>query len=217
MCSYSDISILNISQKIFALDGSNLGNILIWGTLTSKKGFLNETPKRRQTYWSQFANVKGNVFNIENIAGKKALISFYRFAQCPFCNLRIHELTKRYDELENKLEIIAIFDSPLDHLIKSTKKHKAPFEILADENFKYFDAYGVEKSLFKFFIGSVVNVHRLIKASLLGFVPLQFKGSMLTVPVDILIDETCNIEQVYYGRNTTDHMSLDEIFDFAKK
>ena len=40
---------------------------------------------------------------------------------------------------------------------------------------------------------------------------------MLTVPVDILIDETCNIEQVYYGRNTTDHMSLDEIFDFAKK
>ena len=162
-------------------------------------------------------SVKGNVFNIENIAGKKALISFYRFAQCPFCNLRIHELTKRYDELENKLEIIAIFDSPLDHLIKSTKKHKAPFEILADENFKYFDAYGVEKSIFKFFIGSVVNVHRLIKASLLGFVPLQFKGSMLTVPVDILIDETCNIEQVYYGRNTTDHVSLDEIFDFAKK
>ena len=40
---------------------------------------------------------------------------------------------------------------------------------------------------------------------------------MLTVPVDILIDETCSIEQVYYGRNTTDHMSLDEIFDFAKK
>ena len=139
-------------------------------------------------------SVKGNVFDIENIAGKKALISFYRFAQCPFCNLRIHELTKRYNELENKLEIIAIFDSPLDHLIKSTKKHKAPFEILADENFKYFDAYGVEKSIYKFFIGSVVNVHRLIKASLLGFVPLQFKGSMLTVPVDILIDETCKIE-----------------------
>ena len=69
-------------------------------------------------------SVKGNVFNIENIAGKKALISFYRFAQCPFCNLRIHELTKRYDELENKLEIIAIFDSPLDHLIKTQKSIK---------------------------------------------------------------------------------------------
>ena len=60
-------------------------------------------------------SVKGNVFNIENIVGKKALISFYRFAQCPFCNIRINELTKRYDELENKIEIIAIFYSTLDH------------------------------------------------------------------------------------------------------
>ena len=48
-------------------------------------------------------SVKGNVFDIENIAGKKALISFYRFAQCPFCNLTNHELTKRYNEIENKL------------------------------------------------------------------------------------------------------------------
>ena len=161
-------------------------------------------------------NVKGSVFKIRDIQGKKALISFYRFAQCPFCNLRVHELAQRYYELEDRLEIIAIFDSPLDHLIHSTKKHNAPFEILADENFKYFKEFEVEKSVWKFFVGSVVNVHRLIQASLKGFIPMKFKGSMLTVPVDILVNEKNVVEQVYYGRSTTDHMSLDEIFKFAK-
>ena len=113
------------------------------------------------------------------------------------------------------MNIIAIFDSPIDHLIRSTQKHNAPFEILADEKFKYFNIYGVEKSLWKFFVGSVLNFHRLIQASLKGFVPIQFKGSLLTVPVDILVNEKTIIEKVHYGRNTTDHMPIEDILSFA--
>ena len=81
-------------------------------------------------------NIKGGECDINALRGKKSLITFYRFAQCPFCNLRINEFVKRYDEFDNKLNIIAIFDSPLDHLIKSAERHNAPFDILADENFK---------------------------------------------------------------------------------
>ena len=162
-------------------------------------------------------SVKGYDFKIENILGKKALISFYRFAQCPFCNLRIHELIQEKKNLENKLEIIAIFDSPLDHLKSSMRKHNAPFEILADEKYKYFNTFNVEKSAWKFFVGSILNFHRLIRASLKGFIPLQYKGSVLTVPVDILINENSVVEKVYYGRNTTDHMDINEILDFAKR
>ena len=73
--------------------------------------------------------------------------------------MRINEFVRRYGELENKLNVVAIFDSPLNHLIESTKKHDAPFEILADESFKYFREYEVELSAWKFFLGSIVRFY----------------------------------------------------------
>ena len=38
---------------------------------------------------------------------------------------------------------------------------------------------------------------------------------MTIVPVDILINEKGIIEKVYYGKNTTDHLSFEEIRDFS--
>jgi hypothetical protein len=43
---------------------------------------------------------------------------------------------------------------------------------------------------------------------------MELKG-MTIVPVDVLINETGVIEKVYYGKNTTDHMSFDEIKNFS--
>ena len=162
-------------------------------------------------------NTKGGQFELNNIKGKKTLITFYRFAQCPFCNLRINELVKRYHEFQGNLNIVAVFDSPLDHLIKSTKRHNAPFEILADDSFKYFKEYEVERSAWKFFLGSIIRFYKIFDATLKGYIPLSFRGSLTTVPVDILVNDNGIIEKVHYGRNTTDHMNFEEILDFLHK
>ena len=162
-------------------------------------------------------NTRGQNFDIVSAQGKKTLVTFYRFAQCPFCNLRVNEFVRRYGELENKLNVVAIFDSPLNHLIESTKKHDAPFEILADESFKYFREYEVEQSAWKFFLGSIIRFYKFIPATLKGYIPLSFKGSLTIVPVDILLNENSVIENVYYGRNTTDHMSFEAILEFVNK
>ena len=160
-------------------------------------------------------STQGDTFDIKDLAGKKAIVTFYRFATCPFCNLRINEFTKRYRELGDTFQVIAIFDSPLDFLIKSTKKHNAPFKILADENFDYFKKYDVEQSAWKFLIGSTLGFFRLLKAFAKGYIPMQMKGSMRTVPVDILINEDGTIERAYYAKNTTDHLSFDEVKTFS--
>ena len=160
-------------------------------------------------------STQGDTFDIKDLAGKKAIITFYRFATCPFCNLRINEFSKRHGELGDNFEIIAIFDSPLDFLIKSAKKHNAPFKILADENFDYFKKYDVEQSTWKFLIGSTLGFFRLLNAFSKGYIPMQMKGSMRTVPVDILINEDGTIERAYYAKNTTDHLSFDEVKTFS--
>ena len=40
-------------------------------------------------------------------------------------------------------------------------------------------------------------------------------SGMTIVPVDILINKKGVIEKVYYGQNTTDHLSFDEIKYFS--
>ncbi len=78
-------------------------------------------------------NVDGTFFNLDDLKGKRYLLSFYRFAACPFCNLRIHEMVKSYKEFPKDFTIVSIFDSPLDNLQRHAAKHKAPFPILTDE------------------------------------------------------------------------------------
>ena len=56
------------------------------------------------------------------------MLSFFRFAACPFCNLRVHELVERFNEFGDDFTIVAVFDSPLDDLVRHTAKHRAPFQ-----------------------------------------------------------------------------------------
>lgn len=48
--------------------------------------------------------IDGSTFNLESMQGKRYIISFFRFASCPFCNLRVHELVKRFEELGENFE-----------------------------------------------------------------------------------------------------------------
>lgn len=57
-------------------------------------------------------------FNIEDFKDKRIFLTFYRFASCPFCNLRINEIIKRYHELRDDFIMVAVFNSSL----KKTKK-----------------------------------------------------------------------------------------------
>ena len=44
-------------------------------------------------------------FDLNKLSGKKILLSFYRFAACPMCNLRLNEINKVYGDLQNFLPL----------------------------------------------------------------------------------------------------------------
>lgn len=60
--------------------------------------------------------IDGSQFNIDLLKGWRYMLSFFRFASCPFCNLRVHQLVSRFDELGEDFTVVAVFDSPLDNL-----------------------------------------------------------------------------------------------------
>lgn len=159
----------------------------------------------------QLPAIDGTQFNSEIFKGKPFLISFFRFAGCPFCNLRIHEMVNSHQENFN---IIGIFDSPLNNLIKHSKGHNAPFSILADEKNIYYKQYGVEHSIKGMLEGMFLHFPRLMKGMFKGYLPTTIKGSLITMPADFLIDKNGKIHTAYYAKHEADHIPLKTIRDF---
>lgn len=159
--------------------------------------------------------IDNSTFDLESMTGKRYMLSFFRFASCPFCNLRVHELVKRYHELGEEFAIVAIFDSPLDNLQQHANGHHAPFPILADQNNRYYHEYSIEHSITGMFKGMIFRMPTLMKAMFKGYVPTTIKGSMTTMPADFLIDEHGIIQVAHYGSDEGDHLAFDRVKAFS--
>ncbi len=164
----------------------------------------------------QLPDINGSVFNTQSLEGKPFMISFFRFASCPFCNLRVNELVKRFDEFGDDFTIVAIFDSPLDNLTRHTKDHRAPFPILADESNQYYRQYGIEHSFAGMLKGMIFRLPTLLKGMLKGYLPLIIKGSLITMPADFLINREGKVTTAYYGKDEGDHLDFEQVKAFSK-
>lgn len=160
----------------------------------------------------------GSIFNLSETKGKKVLLTFYRIAGCSFCNLRIHEFIKRYDEFGKNFTHVGIFHSPTDNLQSYMKKHGViPFTILADSEFKYFAKYEIERSIKKMFSAMIFKAHKIIPAIMKGFIPIKIKGYYDIAVTDILINESGIVEEVFYAKkDIADHFDFNKVKEFSQ-
>jgi len=162
--------------------------------------------------------ISGSEYSTKKLIGQNYMISFFRFASCPFCNLRIHQLVNQYSEFGIGFTIVALFDSPLHNLIKHTSKHQAVFPILADEENKYYKIFGIKKSVIGVLAGIIKRFPALMKSMFVyGNFPIEIKGSMLTMPADFLIDENGIVVEAYYGKDEGDHLPIEKVIEFSKQ
>ena len=72
-------------------------------------------------------DINGKLFRLS--ANKKVIIlSFFRDAACPFCNVRVYEYTKRYEEWAKLgIEVVAVFTSPPREVKKIRSQKPSPF------------------------------------------------------------------------------------------
>lgn len=160
--------------------------------------------------------IDGSTFELDSLRGKRFMLAFFRFAACPFCNMRMHELVTRHGELGSDFTIVAVFDSPLQNLQKHAMKHQAPFPILADENNVYHQEYGIEYSILGTLKGAVSRMPSMLNAIFVrGYLPTSIKGRLTTMPADFLVDETGVIHTAYYGKDEGDHLPFAKIKTFS--
>ena len=154
-----------------------------------------------------------NRFSLNDFKGKKLLLSFYRYASCPLCNLRIHRLIQHYpDFTARNLQLLAFFQSPVESIRKYVGRQESPFPIISDPDHTVYRAYGVETSWPGFFKGSL-RLITLTSAASKGFFPGKMEGKKSLVPADFLIGPELIVEKAYYGRDISDHMPIQEIME----
>jgi peroxiredoxin Q/BCP len=156
-----------------------------------------------------------SIFNTEPLRGRRYMLSFFRFAGCPFCNIRMHELVTRYNELPEGFTIVAVFDAPLDDLKRHETRHHAAFPVLADGANTYYKEYSIDRSVLGMLKGAVVRFPALVRAILRGYLPTTIKGKVHTLPADFLVDEQGRIQTAHYGRDLGDHLPFEKVKAFA--
>lgn len=166
-------------------------------------------------------DIYGRIIDLDDYQDKKVLIGFFRHAGCPFCNIRVHALTKVHDELKaNGLEMIFFFESKENVLLRSTfHEGVSPIPLISDSEKKWYDAYGLESSGYKSAVSHITSfVQTAFKASSLG-VPIHMMAdgeSIKTMPAEFLLGKGLLVKEVHYSERLNDRMNIDRIRAFAE-
>jgi peroxiredoxin len=143
--------------------------------------------------------------------GQRLLLSFYRYAGCPLCNLRLGQLVRRWPSWrEHGLRLVGVYQSSRDTLREHVARGDVPFPLVADPGQALYRLYGLERSWWGVVRG--VFSARFLRGLLSGGVPSgRREGDAARLPADFLIGPDARVEAAYYGRDIGDHLPLPRI------
>lgn len=183
--------------------------LLFQNTVTSQKLKVREKAPNFEA-----VDTNGEIIKLSSYKGQKVFIAFFRYAGCPVCNFRIHELIENYDNISSKgYKIIAIYESNNDTLREYIKETPIPFTVIGNHNLRLYKEYRVEKSFWKM-LGSAFKKQpkeAMKKGNKQFSKKYKRDGHLNRIPADFLIDEKGLLTTVHYGKNIGDHLPLSEI------
>jgi peroxiredoxin len=165
-------------------------------------------------------DIYGRQINLADYSGRKVLVAFFRHAGCPFCNLRVHALSKEHGSLQKLgLDMIFFFESKEKVILRSTfHQGVSPIPVISDPEKVWYDSYGLESSGYKSAVSHLTSfVQTVLKAKSVG-VPVHAMAdgeSIKTIPAEFLLDKNLIIKKLHYAQRLDDRLHLDDIKAFA--
>ncbi|MBC7450001.1 MAG: redoxin domain-containing protein [Cytophagales bacterium] len=167
-------------------------------------------------------NQEAPAFNVEDIygkslhipfKGKKTLLCFMRFAGCPVCNLRVHELLKNAAGLEAaNIHVVLVYESDKRVMLDYLMEEKFPFSFISDKEHKLYTLYSIEKSFGKFFSGMLKGtLSKVFAGKKLYKHAVSPDGSVSRINADFLIDEKGIVSIAHYGSYFGDELSVEKM------
>lgn len=145
-------------------------------------------------------------------------LSFHRFADCPFCNLRTNDLIKNHVLLEKHgIGIVSIWPSKKEYLLHPSSNALPPFPMLSDEGKVLYKKYGVVETSYmgalKLFLHPITMLNALKKKHR----NIRVDADPRLLPASFLIDSEGKVKLAHYGSHYADHPTIDFIIDTKTK
>lgn len=142
-------------------------------------------------------------------------LQFRRFAGCPICNLHLHSIIDRYEELTSVgIREVVVFHSPASSL--EPYQGKFPFDVVGDPEKKLYDKFGVGESKMALLDPRVWPA--LFRAVAQKDKPTgEPEGGPWMRPAEFLIDPFGKIIASHYGAHAFDQWSVSEIVENARR
>lgn len=148
-------------------------------------------------------------------------LQFRRFAGCPICNVHLHKLAQRHQELvAANIHEIAVFHS--SEAAMRPHQGALPFAAVADPGRELYAEFGVEQSPKAVLHPSAFTtplrpaawaaVARGLRA---GGRPSPQGDGALGLPAEFLITPNGQVIAAHYGRHANDQWSVDEVLSRA--
>lgn len=163
-------------------------------------------------------DLNGVDFSLSEYRGKKVLLTFFRFATCPFCTVRFARLAQEVGQHRLAgVEVIGVFESSADYILQYLGNRGLPFRIVADPNSLLYARFGLEKSMLGLLLG-MFRLPTLMRAMFdKKYRMAKPDASLSRIPADFLIGADQVIECAYYGRDIGDHLPFHLIEKFANQ
>ncbi len=171
----------------------------------------------------KIADVYGRPISMSSLKGKKVLLTFFRNAGCPVCNLRFHSLEDQSGFFKsNNMVFVAIYASQKDNMLKYIRSSYPDSSTLyplmvANPDRSLYKLYHIERSTGKLInslmfhggLSNVKNGKKLFKDKIKDDSPINMINS------DFLIDEKGKVVTAYYGKYAGDFIPIADIKKFA--
>ncbi|MGO8947847.1 MAG: redoxin domain-containing protein [Ktedonobacterales bacterium] len=157
----------------------------------------------------------GNRVALEDYRGVCLLLSFYRFAVCPVCNIRMWRLSQQVESYRRRgLYFIACIESSAENTHFYLDRLKYPFPMIPDLGGQLYETYGLKSSPLRVLKGMAVHADMYVEAqrrNLGGWNIFRFDGDFGRLPADFLIGPVGRVLLAYYGRDHGDFLPLEQL------
>jgi peroxiredoxin len=163
------------------------------------------------------SNPQGRLVSFAEFRGKLTWLALFRYAACPFCNLRIHQLVNEQDRIKAAdISLVAIFPSPAARVSTYIERYKPSFTIIADPDEIIHNLYHTETSWANE-LKAAANIPKAIKA--LAHAPnnpFAVDGPINRMPAEFLIDRQQRIAMSLYGTKLDDGFAIEDAIAWAQ-
>jgi peroxiredoxin len=147
-------------------------------------------------------------------------LQFRRYAGCPVCNLHLHQVAQRIDDIKDAgIREVVFFHSEAEVMLPL--QGQLPFETVADPGFEVYKEFGVGRITWRNAWRGLTwrswrSAARGLRAAPSLRSALGDGETKLGLPAEFLIARDGRILALRYGKYVDDHWSVDELLEISR-